>query len=158
MDKKEILEQHYRENAHILIKRVTYRVGGNVYMAEDIVQEAYAKALRFLHHYNPEYDYGGWFNSVLNSVLRDTQRKERDNGVVMDDIPIDHEVEAYMAKDDLVKLIKREHKRNRAILTMFFFDGFKTRQIAKFLEINHQTVRTIIRRFGERFVQDTGTV
>lgn len=152
MNKKKILEQHYRDNLVVLRKRMTFRVGGDSALGEDVVQEAYAKAIRYLGGYDPKQEFGAWFNSILNSTLKDIQKKERGKGVMFADISVEPDGDMTITKNDLASTIGREGVRNRYILTMFFYEGFKTRQISEFLDINHNTVRQIIKRFGEKFL------
>jgi len=156
-NKKQLLEAHYRKDYSKLVKTTSYRLGNDRALAEDVVQEAYSVALRYLKSFNPQYDFGGWFDRILTNTLIRTKRLEQDKGVVKDnDYPIPHEGDNYLAKRQLRELIQLEKPRNHDLLHMFFFEGFNARQISDFLGIKHDSVRQIVNRFRDKVVAANG--
>jgi len=153
MDKKSLLEEHYRKEYSVLVKRSAYRLGNNTALAEDTVQEAYAKALKYLERYNPEYEFGGWFDKILKNTIKDMQKLDRENGIVHDNFSVDPVGDEVIAKSELMEYINAEKKRNRELLTMFFFEGFNARQVSEFLGMTHTNVRQIINRFRDRLIE-----
>lgn len=151
-----MLEAHYREHRNKLAKIASYRVK-DFTLGEDVVQEAYAKALRYLDKYNPEYEFGGWFHRIFNNTVINVQRIERDGGVVKDDdLSVPHAGDDYLAKKEIASLIQGEKPKHRDLLHMFFFEGFNARQIADFLGISHGSVRLIIYRFRDKVAIPAG--
>lgn len=69
-----IITQHYKDNYRRLIKRMTFRAGTE-WDAEDVVQEAYARALRYQDSFDGT-NFDRWFNTILNNALREHKNNE----------------------------------------------------------------------------------
>ena len=82
-----ILEIHYNRNRDVLTKKLAGRVGTR-YNAEDVVQEAYARALKYFRAWTydgvgTELDsFNRWFTTILNNACREFQYEERGQGMV----------------------------------------------------------------------------
>src|SRR3546814_3055187 len=84
MDKEEaykIIEYHYRNNFKNLISRYSRQFQSHS-RAEDIVQEAYTRALQYWNRYSPEQPFGAWFNGILLNCVKDNIREEAHQGAV----------------------------------------------------------------------------
>lgn len=82
----DIISIHYDNNYDILVKRVCRRVGNNYALAEEIVQEAYTRALRYFSCFDPDLKpFEAWFNTILNNATRDIQKEERESGMPRDE-------------------------------------------------------------------------
>ncbi len=161
------MENHYRTNYNKLVKYMRYRVGNySSGVADEVVQEAYVRALKYFKRYNPKRaPFEKWFNSILNNVLNQVKNEERSRGVsyemdAVEDyqlLPVELTVlpkeKQSRFRIGLSETISLEKERDRVILGMFFFDGFRSREIAEFLVINHNTVRQVINRFREKLVE-----
>jgi DNA-directed RNA polymerase specialized sigma24 family protein len=72
--------KHYTDNRQKLVKRASFRLGNDAY-AEDAVQEAYERAIRYrLSFTGNEFD--KWLNTILNNCLKDIKYVE--TGHVLD--------------------------------------------------------------------------
>lgn len=161
-----LIEKHFRDNYISLTKRIAYRCNGDKILAEDIVQEAYARAIRFFPRYNPARgNFNQWFDTILRNAFNHVKNEETARGV-------SHEIDAkegdfhtvpneltvlptereHRFRTGLSKAINEERLRDKLILAMFFFDGFKSREIAEYINLNHNTVRQVINRFREKLV------
>jgi RNA polymerase sigma factor (sigma-70 family) len=125
-------------------------------MAEDAVQEAFCRAIRYHRTYNKDESLDNWFKSILYNTINAIKGEERDRGVVYRD---DLENMPYVAQDkaelppSITKLFKRASTRDQEILSMRFFFGFKTREIHELLNVSHDVVRDVIRRFKEKLTR-----
>lgn len=164
MSRNELIEQHYRENYDALVRRIQFRVGGNIDVAEEVVQEAYTRALKYFKKFNPKKGlFDQWFALILNNALNALKNEEKHRGVKFEidddeewDVP--EELVVYPQEKEIrfrkgiAAAIWEENERDRNILTMFFFDGFKTTDISEFIGVNHSNVRSIIKRFRDKLI------
>lgn len=70
------IETHFLANRQRLVKKMFFRAG-NMEDAEDIVQEAYYRALKYARGYDGEH-FDQWFSTIINNCLRD--QKNMQNG------------------------------------------------------------------------------
>lgn len=150
------LETYYRENYTTLIKIARSRVGGySLSLAEDAVQEAFCRALRYQRTYKGD-NFDAWFKSILYNAVNQIKGQERDKGVVYRD-EIESDVLVHQERIELPievgEAMHRSTDRDQEVLRMRFLFGFKTREIHELLNISHDVVRDIIRRFKERLRQ-----
>jgi RNA polymerase sigma factor (sigma-70 family) len=69
------IEEHYVLNRGKHVKRMYFRTGSSA-AAEDIVQMAYERMLKYANTYNGDL-IDKWFNTILNNSLRDYQNEEK---------------------------------------------------------------------------------
>jgi len=75
---KELLGIHFKTYKRIYLKGVTYSCGNHI-DAEDIIQDAYVKALDNQDSYTAEYDilkFNTWFFTIVQRAMADYYRKE----------------------------------------------------------------------------------
>lgn len=151
----ELIEEHYRLNFDKLVKRSTYRVPNkSPHIAEECVQEAYLRAIKYINAFNPDLDtFEKWFEGILRNAINDCRTIEKDRGVTKE--LTDDLVEEVASKKDkaqyvLVMKYINEDSKNRTILTLFFLLGYKTKDIAEYTNISHTYIRQIIFRFRNK--------
>ena len=161
MNRNEIVEAHYRKHYKTLVNHMRNRVPNKSHhLAEEVVQEAYCRALKYFDGFNPEIKpFSTWFNRILNNSCSSCMQEEGGNSLSMDDD--DQDLEPYRIMEDvsipfdLVVLIQESMKKQKQdvyeVLNMFFNLGMKTREIAECVEYNHGNIRQIIRRFRIKF-------
>lgn len=156
--RNEMINSHFRSNYTKLVKRMRNRVPDNsTALAEEVVQEAYARAMKYYRSYDAEQsEFDTWFNSILNNALNVCKNEEGDRGVThtlednTEDIRInkkDRELHSYILKE-----IDSCKQREREVLKLFFIHGFKSKDVAEFCNKSHTAVRQTIFRFRERMV------
>lgn len=59
-----------------LIYQLALRMTGNFHDSEDIAQEAFLRAYRSLHQYNPNYSFSSWLYKIALNIIRDRMRKK----------------------------------------------------------------------------------
>lgn len=160
MNKNEVVEGHYRQNYKRLVNHVANRVPNKSHaLAEEVVQEAYRRALEYYKGYDPTRAFSTWFNRILNNSCNACIQSEGGNLPSLDDEELD--IEPFRIMEDLsipleiVVRVQEEMKaqppERREVLNMFFNLGMKTREIAECVEFSHTNIRQIIRRFRIRF-------
>lgn len=128
---------------------MTFRAG-TVWAAEDVVQTAYERAIRYRRTFNKD-DFGKWFNTVLNNALRDYQAEERGY------TPIDLENDEAATLDcphfpehimrEIHELIETKSLDQIEVLNLFFKQGYSPVDIASITEHSYAKSRQIVQRF-----------
>lgn len=132
-------------------------VGGNREIAEDVVQEAFARALKFYPSFDFERGkFSSWFNSILYNALRDVQNQNKST--------VEIEVADYNAEDILnmgsegmtdemravvvssLKAVKNQ--KHRRVLELFYTMGYSSKEIAMIeRDVTQSNVTTVVMRF-----------
>lgn len=155
MNSKGLLEAYYKEEYKNWVGRVRSR-GCTVDDAEDIVQEAFATALTYLHTFNPALsNFPTWFTRILNQtqkkmsrdVLASTEIKEED---IFTDEADDYEggLQEYRIIKEMIKNTPKENHRN--ILWLHFISNLKVGEVSKQLGEPVETVKTTVKRFKRK--------
>lgn len=136
------------------MKRLT-RPAGTVWDAEDVVQSAYERALRY---YNPDTvdNFEDWFGWVVRNALIDKLNEER--GQPTEELDeFDHEAVSYELKDNLTEFVKdrisREKEEIQPILELFFIHGYPAREIYECNKFSYPNTRKIIQRFRDKLLE-----
>ena len=149
-----MLEEHYRKNQRLLAKRYRRALGSD-HLAEDVVQEAYARCLKYAHHWDSKQDFAPWFSIILRNAFRDQLNSER--GITFEELnEYDFESEDTSRIDDLrealVLEIGKAKEDNQNLLTLFFLDGYTGKEISEITEHSQSKVRQTVHLFKKRFV------
>lgn len=149
-DKTQILTKYYETEFDRLVKRVARRAGGWA-QGEDVVQNAFLRALVYLDNYDPEKDFAGWFNGILFNELKKYTRIERDAGMSHEDEEISDTLEktAFLGQvtEQIIHDINAMPEKPREIIRRFVFLGDTGKGIARDLKVNIHTIRKIVQNF-----------
>ena len=141
------LENFYRANRDMLVKRVSRSAGGD-YNAEDVVQEAFFLAVKYWEGFDPERrELGAWFNTILNNACKRFKRDERLLGMAVE---FDEEyVEPFTPSEterDTIALVKdyigKHGGVQRDVLELYFLREYKPSEIALVTEAKIKTINT----------------
>lgn len=156
-NRNNVVEEHYRKNFRGYVKYMSRRAPNNsIHIAEEIVQEAYSRALKHFKAYNSERgSFSTWFNHILHNTLNKVLAEEAGVGPSLDDEEVELEPfildsETYIPKHLVVKIqqgIKSQKPEVADVLHMFFNLGMKTRDIEECTEFSHSNIRKMIERF-----------
>ena len=142
------IEKHYIENKDSLVKRVRFRTG-SIHSAEDVVQEAYYRALgSFINGTNIDF----WLSRILSNTLKDWMQAERELGG-MDDIeenegePIDDPSIPTHVKLEIKMAINELSPAHREVVELNLIHGFDLRHIAQITDLKYKNVALIMDRF-----------
>jgi RNA polymerase sigma factor (sigma-70 family) len=156
MTRDEAITTFYKKNYKHLVNRMVGRVPNNSHaIAEEVVQDAFVRALEYWRTFDQSREIAPWFNRILAFSLRETIRKENGGPLSLDDE--DQFLEPFVLNDDIdippdivrivQKAISEQPNDKREVLHMFFNLGMKTREIEECTNLNHSNIRQIIRRF-----------
>jgi RNA polymerase sigma-70 factor (ECF subfamily) len=127
---------------------IAYRVVGNRDDAEDVVQDAFIRALRYIRGFDERQAFAPWLNRlVVNTALdararraREATEPERPDAVSPWASP--HlALERQEVRDRFAAALEELPPRQRLILARFEVDGLTTAEIAEELGITPETVR-----------------
>ena len=154
----ELIEQHYRDNYSKLVGYLQHG-GLSVHDAEDIVQEAYTRAVEYFHAYDPTNDFGGWFTGILRSCRKTHVMKEMLHGAIFEEcilpderfhLDIDDPEKVLSAKEilnDIRELIETKPVNQTVILSLFFLAQLTYNDISRIVPSSKQTIWNTIALF-----------
>ncbi len=120
--------------------------------SEDVVQEAYARALKYKDKYDENRSsFPTWFNKILFNTLKDFQRQyKKDLCLVHTDIDMyEDTTDAYI--NNLEELIYDvNNPKHRSVLILFYVLGYTTSQISNIEGVSVTNVTTICNRFKKK--------
>lgn len=145
------IEKHFIENRQKLVKRMSFRCG-NPFMAEDIVQTAYERAIMYIESFREGNIFDTWFSGILNNCLRDFQDNEKgysyrdeDEEETTDDISCPHYPTKVM--QEIYELIDTKSEAQKEILMMHFRQEYSPIDISRLTVYSHENVKKTITRF-----------
>jgi RNA polymerase sigma factor (sigma-70 family) len=144
-------ETFYRKSYKRQVSQIRRSLKFNKHLAEDIVQEAYFRAIK----YSPSFDnrkssLNTWFNKILFNVLRETQKQSRMSVEIAEDKLGDT---AFVRLDFLItdEILKVTNEKHREILYLFFILGYSSTEISNILDDVSQTnITTLTSRFRDK--------
>lgn len=158
-----ILEDYYKANFDKLVNRQSRRAG-TPWNAEDVVQEAFTKALKHIDKYNVDVPFEGWFVTILNNTMRDYKRDERNYGMgleINEDLHID-ESEADKERVDmssrLLDQMSMFRRPAKDVLYLHYVKQYKPGEIEAVLGVKPATSVKIVQRFKKQMIAMFGEV
>lgn len=151
---KSLIAKHFEEHYETFVKKVRGRSGGE-YNAEDVVAEAYSRALQYAESYNQQYPFENWFGTILNNSLKDFKNEERYGGtfVELEESHIFTDAERHYFNrlaDEIREEVEKVKGTIGQVLNMYFVLGYKRRDIQKVLDLPRTTVDFYIKTFRDK--------
>lgn len=150
-ERNQVIGDYYTKNRSSLIKKVSGRAC-TPENAEDIVHNAFAKALRY---WSPDVrDLDAWFGTMLSACLKDFMRDERNYGMAMEFDEEEAEgIEMSSLSDDIKQKIKKEigfaSLKNQKVLSLYYVQGHSVAEITQITDLKPKHVKLIAQRFRD---------
>lgn len=150
----------YRRNYIKHLKNIN-RIVHNNEVAEDIVQEAYARAIQYSEQFDPKRGkFTSWFNKILYNTLRDYKEEHKkrahykpcDN--VEDAILFHKQSDKFFLVEKEISKISRD--KTRKVLTLYFLLGYSSKDIEELTDYSQTNVTTITSRFRSLLIDKYG--
>ena len=152
-----LIEESYKKNYETQVS-IIQRHTPNREMAEDIVQESYARALKYFPSYDPEKSkFNTWFNMIMFNQLREQVGSPayKDSLHVNDDGELVEEcveVVPYEKIQENFDLISSEidmvnSDDTRKILDLYYLKGYRSDQISGGLGFSQSKITSSCSRF-----------
>lgn len=146
----EVIEAHYKDNYNKLCKIYRFRCNDET-ACEDVVQEAYVRAIKYFDNYDPTKDFAAWFYRIIGNAFNDWRRAER--GVILEEFEEQHEegipCSSYNEKviREINRLIDNKEEGQKEILSLYFRKGYGPTDIAAITSHTRVAVYKTIERF-----------
>ena len=142
-------ETLYRQYAKAMYN-TSLRIVNNTADAEDVLQEAFTDAFRFLNDFNYRSTFGAWLKKIVINKSINILRKRKMNLVDIDqagaaslqDEQGPDEKEIQYKVEEVKKAIQKLPDGYRTVLTLYLLEGYDQEEIGEILGITHNTVRT----------------
>ena len=147
----QLIEQHYKDNHNRFIKRMTFRAGTE-WDAQDIVQDAYERALRYYKSFDGT-NFDKWFSTILNNSLKDFKSKEKGFATSEFDEEFDDGTPCLHYPSRMVveitDLISTKSVVQMEILTLWMKDEYSAKDISMVTPHSHSNCKLVIKRFKD---------
>jgi RNA polymerase sigma factor (sigma-70 family) len=145
------IEELFRSNYSLYAKKYAMKTG-SVMDAEDIVQEAFTRALSYWSSFDPDKnELSTWFSTILHNVWRDYQRDKRDNGVVKsledETEEVGYSIVLEQDKTLIFKLLDTKQGVRKEVLRLHYILGYTPREIVQVTDLASKTVRNYLTQF-----------
>lgn len=145
------VEEHWKENYTRICKRMSWRAGSPE-GGEDVVQEAYYRAIKYLNSYKRDDDFGAWFNTILNNALREHKNAEKGySPVEYEEEDEGYECPSYIkhVMRDVFELIDTKSDIQKEVLYLYFKQEYSAKNISEVTQYSYARCHQIIQRFRE---------
>ena len=152
-----LVDEHYRAHFNSLVKRFQ-RYVQSTHRAEDIVQNAYTRALLYSER-APEdaKDFPKWFNTLVNNCCKDNQKEERLQGMSSQlELPQPEQVPQIpkVIYNQVMERMQKKPEDLRNILELYFVHNYKAAEIAQQVEYSLPWVNRAIYDFRQEIKQE----
>lgn len=124
--------------------RLAYSYVKNEQDALDVVQESAYRAIRDCGKLKEGKYLSTWIYRIVINASIDFLRKEKREGMSLDEVEIPYE--DHYREDDPLELLSALEEKDRAIVILKYFEGWKLEEIAQVLEMNLNTVKARLYR------------
>ena len=125
------------------VYKIAYSIVQNKDDAEDVFQNVFLKYIKKHHRFNDETHEKAWFIRVTVNTAKSfvSQAWYKNTESISEQL-----VYAQNDKFDLDFAIKQLNPRDRTIIYLFYYEGYKTDEIAKIMKMTSAAVRTALSR------------
>lgn len=124
--------------------RLAYSYVKNEQDALDVVQESAYRVIRDCGKLKEEKYLSTWIYRIVINASIDLLRKQKREGMSLDEVEIPYE--DHYKEDDPLELLSALEEKDRAIVILKYFEGWKLEEIAQVLEMNLNTVKARLYR------------
>jgi len=149
---KEISDFFY-EQYHMLVKRVNFRIR-NEWDAEDVVMDAFRKAVEYQDSYNPStHQIGAWFNTIMNNSIRTYQKEKFMKHIEVDEdaeIPVEETYETQDMVEHIIEDITNyRNEAAREVLRLFLVLGYNYAEVEQVTGVPIRNARFYVDEFKQ---------
>lgn len=144
------IESHYKENYKRLVKFYTL-VFKNEQDAEDVVQEAYARALKYFPSFDASLVFEAWFSTIVrNAFLNHLHNKRGHQHEELDEFVLEgslNYMDIGVLWEQIIDSIGKEKLEHQEVLMYHFEKGYSCTEISHFSDLTHRNIRKIVSDF-----------
>ncbi len=156
-----ILVQKYQKNVHALV----WRKIGDFHIAEEITQDTFLRVYKSLATLKNPNLFAGWLYVIANRLCINWSQKNSPVMQSLEDTPVDEIAQSsythYLSEqcegkasdrhsEIVQKLLQKLPESERTVVTLYYLGEMTAKEIAKFLGVSVNTIKSRIRRARER--------
>ncbi|NIA23717.1 MAG: sigma-70 family RNA polymerase sigma factor [Proteobacteria bacterium] len=112
-----------------------YGYVGDKEAARDLSQDAFVKVYKERSRFNPDYNFGTWFFTVLRNTCLNYIKRRNIHPFVSMNNTYSYKGNNEDDKIDMAKALHMLNERDKELLTLKYFDGFSYEEISQILGI-----------------------
>lgn len=154
-ERNEVVDQHYRKYHDRLVRSLWRVVGPD--NAEDVVQEAYARALKYWSSFDADVStFATWFSTILkntrNDILNATRVPVGRGGLNEQAKALGRSGGAFEQARlrDIADRLGCEEPEAKKAITMVLIDGYTSYEAAEVCDLTPTNVRKVVERFRKK--------
>ncbi|MEZ7891889.1 MAG: RNA polymerase sigma factor [Candidatus Wallbacteria bacterium] len=147
-----------------LVYSLAFRLLRNAEEADDLTQDVFFRAYRFLDKYNPEFKMSTWLSKITYNLFKDRFKVKQLN-IVSNSISSDEDdkrnfeekyadtgagpyekIEQSVKSRDIIAIINKLPDNYRVVVTMYFWGDYSYEEISQILEVPLGTVKSRLKR------------
>lgn len=153
-----LLTAFYKKNFNTIKQKITKRAGTE-WDAEDALQDAFERAIKYYNTYDPEKStFAVWFSRILTNAIKDHLRKNKG----FSELEFDEELadgtpcEQYTERmaENIRNAIAQRKPHIAEVLSLFFDKGYSAKDISQLVELSHIAINQHIFRFREEIKKE----
>lgn len=143
-----VVEEYYNENRRKHLKRLTFKLGTEQ-AAEDVVQEAFYRACKYIQSYSGLEPFGKWFSRILTNASIDYINSERNYDGGMSDEEESYSCPSFneQIRREISELIETKSVVQIEVLTLYFVYEYSAKDVAAVTQYSYAQCHQIIQRF-----------
>ncbi len=139
--------------------RAALLIVGDRHLAEDVVQEAFERALRALDRFDDTRPFGPWLNRIVANRALDVLRGRDDPYEYHDDLHPDRDPHALAdASRELVDAVRELNEDRRVVVVLRLLFGYTPDEVAAMLDVRVGTVHSRLSRGLDQLRETLGAV
>lgn len=147
-ERNAFIEGHYRKNRIRLVKIMSRRTGYT--NAEDVIQEAYCRALRSWDAFTPGSNFETWFRSICDNSHKDDMDNHTsapfDGSQTTAAFSVKPMMEERFALQDVQDMLKGERPDHRMTFILRAVMGYSIEEVEKATGLSGENQKKIIQR------------
>ena len=159
IDGNSLAQKQFYDNFASKMMGVCYRYTQNVHEAEDVMQEGFIRAFRYMKDFRGDGSLEGWVRRImvttalnfLKSQKKFRQELEVNNANEKETRAVD--LMDQMENEEVMKLVQSLPTGYRTVLNMFVIEGYSHKEIGDMLNIGESTSRSQFTRAKQLLVK-----
>lgn len=152
------------EAYHVPVFNLCYRILGDKTEAEDAAQEAFLRAYKNLHRYDPERKFSTWLLAIASHYCIDRLRRRRPQTMAFEELSIEDEPadespspEASLGQRESEAAVKRLLQtlgpQDRAVIVLRYWHDMSLTEIGQNLSLSESAVKSRLHRARRELAQ-----
>ena len=159
------LVRKHQKSVHALV----WRKVGDFHFAEEITQDVFLRAYRYLPTLKDPTQFSGWLYVITDRLCNNYLQNKKSEIKSLEDVPViemqrtsyerymseQNEQEAHVHRQELVRrLLAKLPESERTVMTLYYLGEMTAKEIGNFLGVSVNTITSRLSRARERLRQD----